>query len=490
DLNMLKIFTLGTRFSDLVHKIQQEDTPKKLYISNVEKPNIPLDFNTLDILTNQSIVNNLNSQIDAILLSVIDNDKNGLNTSQRLAAQNLLIKKSTAPLVRSIFISEYLSGRNMVSPNNEFKRRLCVLLDDSELIRFISSLVDSEKMTRNDQDILNRILIESSLTDIIYEDQEDVITNDNNKNNNSLKISSEEDDENTMKQYGQILRTIYAASKKASSQEKMIENFVQRTSFLIETTKKNQNKKKQENFFSGNNDNDSMNLLSNSLISKMYSQTPYNTVSSTLQQQQQQQQQLFELQQRQLEQQKQLEQQRQMEQQRQFEEQKKIEQQKQFEEQMKYQQLLQQQNSQQQQQQQQQQPIQQPIQQQQQIPIPHTQIHSTIPGAFSLESRNFDKSANNKQKNYGTESGLPSIPVTNSINPLFSTSSPSQPPSQNFEQSSLPIMSNNHQNLPETPITPTPQIPTPLTPILQQQQVQANDSVLQSSPLNFNSLNL
>jgi len=54
---MLKIFTLGTRFSDLVHKIQQEDTPKKVYISNVEKSNIPLDFNTLDILTNQSIGN-------------------------------------------------------------------------------------------------------------------------------------------------------------------------------------------------------------------------------------------------------------------------------------------------------------------------------------------------------------------------------------------------------------------------------------------------
>jgi len=56
-MNLLKIFTLGTRFSDFVHKIQQENTPKSMYISNTEKSNVSFDFNTLDILRNQSIGN-------------------------------------------------------------------------------------------------------------------------------------------------------------------------------------------------------------------------------------------------------------------------------------------------------------------------------------------------------------------------------------------------------------------------------------------------
>jgi len=52
---MLKIFTLGTRFSDFVHKIQQENLQKKLYISNSNKTDIPLNFNTIETLTNQSV---------------------------------------------------------------------------------------------------------------------------------------------------------------------------------------------------------------------------------------------------------------------------------------------------------------------------------------------------------------------------------------------------------------------------------------------------
>eukprot|EP00833_Pecoramyces_ruminatium_P000413 jgi/Orpsp1_1/1174445/evm.model.c7180000050129.1 len=353
DMNMLKIFTLGTRFSDLVHKIQQEDTLKKLYISSSERENVSLNFNALETLTNQSVVNNLNSQIDAVLLSVIDNDKNGLSTSQRLSAQNLLLKKSTAPLVRSIFISEYLSGRNLFSPNNEFQRRLCILLEDSELIRFISSLVDAEKLTKNDQDILNRILVESSLSSIICEDDNiDMINDEENSKIKSSSNKEEDDNDNSAKQYGQILRTIYAASKKASSQEKMIENFQQ------------------------------------------------------LQQHQ---------------------------------------------------------------------------------PLPHQQIHTSVPGAFSLESRNYDKSSHKTSQNYSNYTENHTDINLNSSEPVNpSNSNHIQPPNLQPSQPSL------HPGFPETPTTPTPHTPAPLTPILQfqrQQQQQESQSENPSS-LNFSSLNL
>ena len=56
DMNMLKIFTLGTRFSDFIHKIQQDNTPKQMYITNTEKSNVSFNFdNTLEALSNQLI---------------------------------------------------------------------------------------------------------------------------------------------------------------------------------------------------------------------------------------------------------------------------------------------------------------------------------------------------------------------------------------------------------------------------------------------------
>jgi len=475
DMNMLKIFTLGTRFSDFVHKIQQENLQKKLYISNSNKTDIPLNFNTIETLTNQSVVNNLNSQIDAILLSVIDNDKNGLNTSQRLSAQNLLIKKSTAPLIRSIFISEYLSGRDLFSPHNEFQRRLCVLLEDSELIRFISSLVDAEKISREDQDILNRILVESTLTSIICEDDSgDMInddynnTNNNNNDNNNItknNLGEEDDDENSPKQFGHILRTIYAASKNASSQEKMIENFVQRTTFLIETSKKSHTTKQiKENF---------LNPTSNT-ITHDSSLIPTNLQQQQMQQQQMQQQQM---------------QQQQMQQQQ-------IQQQQMQQQQMQQQQIQQQQIQQEQMQQQQ--------QQQQQKLLPPQQIHNSIPGSFTLESRNLDKSKMNKhsQDYYSNYSGdnnttiqlsNPNLNSNSNLNPNLNSSEPIMPSStgHSFLQTLGSVVLSNQSNfpsdLPESSTGPTPSTQPQPQP-QPQQRSQMEDPT--STQLNFNSLNL
>jgi len=177
-------------------------------------------------------------------------------------------------------------------------------------------------------------------------------------------------------------------------------------------------------------------------------------------------------------------------------------QQQQIQQQQMQQQQMQQQQIQQQQIQQEQ--MQQQQQQQQQKLLPPQQIHNSIPGSFTLESRNLDKSKMNKhsQDYYSNYSGdnnttiqlsNPNLNSNSNLNPNLNSSEPIMPSStgHSFLQTLGSVVLSNQSNfpsdLPESSTGPTPSTQPQPQP-QPQQRSQMEDPT--STQLNFNSLNL